>query len=285
MKRILIGAAAIVALVGTPVLAADMPVKAPPPAVVPAYSWTGCYLGGNAGYGFGHDEITLAPVTPDFADSFSNNAFALPPSLHTTGIIGGAQIGCNYQFTRSWLVGLETDFQGSHIKDSWTGDIGSTAVPIPNGVEVFPPETTSVSHQVTWLGTVRGRIGWLPVDRLLLYATGGLAYGRVQESASIDIPSRRLPTRLVIPELLFAGSDSTTKVGWTIGGGLEWALWSNWSVKTEYLYYDLGNGTVLLSEVPLGGPPPLFHVSPNPISATFQNRGGIVRVGLNYQFH
>ena len=132
------------------------------------------------------------------------------------GFIGGGQLGYNWQ-RGTWLLGLESDIQFSSERGS--GDVCAAACPAGF---VFTRD-----YKLDWFGTARGRVGFLPADRLLLYVTGGLAYGGFSGS------SWTLP--------LDIGTWSQTSVGWTVGAGVEAALGNNWSVKFEYLYMDLGN--------------------------------------------
>jgi outer membrane immunogenic protein len=130
-------------------------------------------------------------------------------------------------------------------------------------------------QNVSWLGTVRPRIGRLITDRLLLYGTGGLAYAGVDRSATIEYPLGANLNGGTGQE--YYGSSSGTKTGWTYGGGLEWAFSNKLSLKAEYLYYDLGSETI--------GIVPNFPGSPPGVAlARFHTTGQIVRTGLNYRF-
>lgn len=193
MKKTLASAlAAASLLVAAPAFAADMaarpyPTKAPPPvAVVPAFSWTGFYLGANVGYGWGSGKEGIGDLDPE-------------------GWLGGGQIGFNYQFGNNVVLGAEADFQGSDIRDS-----------VEDGV--FDPRS-----KMDYFGTVRARLGYA-FDNVLPYVTGGLAWGHNKITDRFD-----------------DFSDDKTHVGWTVGGGVEYALTNNWTVKAEYLYMDLGN--------------------------------------------
>jgi outer membrane immunogenic protein len=155
--------------------------------------------------------------------------------------------------------GLEADIQYADLHDSQA----ATA----QGSGGFAPEETSVDQRIKWLGTVRARLGVLPIDRLLLYVTGGLAYGRAERTATIAFP--------IIPQT-FSGSENTTQAGWTAGGGVEWAFFKNWSVKAEYLYYDLGKKDVDIVTV--------ASSVAGTASGTFETKGHIVRAGLNFRF-
>ena len=128
------------------------------------------------------------------------------------------------------------------------------------------PEQTYIQQKLKWLGTFRGRLGALPLDRLLVYVTGGLAYGESSKTATISFPSI---------SQLYSGHKCLTQQGGVIGGGLEWAFWKNMSINVEYLYYSLGTDTVTISTVtgPSGA-----------ASAQFETKGSIIRTGLNYKF-
>jgi outer membrane immunogenic protein len=185
------------------------------------------------------------------------------------GVIGGAQIGYNWQMS-NWLIGLEADIQGSGQRSDHPFLCATGVCTPPFGVvAVFPgPEVAANLHQkLEWFGTVRGRVGVAVMPTLLLYATGGLAYGEVDSSA-------------LIGGVGALSSNNNTQVGWTVGGGVEGAIGnSNWTAKLEYLYMDLGriNGTFATAIPALGG---------GTLAGTYSSRitDNIVRVGLNYRF-
>jgi outer membrane immunogenic protein len=283
MRKAAFGFVAVAAMIGTPALAADMPVKASP-APAPVYSWTGWYVGLNAGGGWQNTTIDNG-VT-----SNSGIAFILFPALngaipqqfntHPSGFIGGGQIGYNYQFAPNLVAGLEADFQGANIKG--TANAANTVVDAGTGVITV---AGSGSRKIDGLGTQRVRLGWLPVDPLLVYATGGLAYGRVETGVSFSGSRINPPGGGAIPLNGFtATSQSETRAGWTLGGGLEWMFAPRWTVKAEYLYYDLGTET--LNQPLTLNPLPGNLVSP--INANIQSvsryRGNIARAGVNYEF-
>jgi outer membrane immunogenic protein len=198
-------------------------------------------------------------------------------SLHNSGFIGGGQVGYNLQFANAWLIGIEADIQGTGARSSASA-IG--IVPIAG----LPPSTAqaqsniSVNHAVDYLGTVRGRLGYLVTPTLLIYGDGGFAYGGVHEG--VDIASTFPPSGLGLSPGF--GSFTNTRPGWTAGGGLEWLFSPNWSVKAEYLYYDLGRVTFDvggLTLAPAGAP------SFTDLRASTRFNGHIVRVGLNYHFN
>jgi len=255
-------------LIGAPpALAAGQDGKAP--GLSKPYSWTGFYMGVNAGYGFGgNNAVDLAPGDSGFAPVFAAGGVPLPGNLNPNGFIGGGQAGYNYQFEKHWVAGLEADFQYADLRDTTTA---STPTP-PAG---YVPGITTLRQNVSWLGTVRPRIGRLITDRLLLYGTGGLAYAGVDRSATIEYPLGANLNGGTGQE--YYGSSSGTKTGWTYGGGLEWAFSNKLSLKAEYLYYDLGSETI--------GIVPNFPGSPPGVAlARFHTTGQIVRTGLNYRF-
>ena len=246
--------------------AADLPRKAPaytaPPP--PVFSWTGFYVGGNAGWGWLRDSGETFCINPAgiLNGPGCNAQTATGDQIRGDGFIGGAQAGYNWQIN-NWVLGVEADFQGADIK-------GSVAAPIfLVSVVPIPPTVTAIENaneKLDWFGTVRGRLG-IAFDRVLVYGTGGLAYGHVkvdQNSVPVGAPG----------PFLFPSSASVTKTGWTAGGGIEWAFAGKWSTKIEGLYYDLGS----LSSA--GSAANGFMVGKN-----FDVRGEIVRVGLNYRFN
>ena len=193
MKRKLLGIAAIAALIGTPALAADMPVKAPP---APASSWTGFYVGGEAGYGWEDQAVNQVPNDPAAAMLFSGAiGFAaeqpIPGSykVDRTGAVGGFEAGYNWQSGSNWVWGLETDFNFSGIN----GQASGTSVIQGPPAATFLQTTTS-QQNTDWYGTVRGRFGYIATPTLLLFGTGGLAYGRGHRcSKSSSLPAPRGP--------------------------------------------------------------------------------------------
>ena len=153
--------------------AADLPRKAPPPVVAPPFSWTGFYVGANVGYGWGHFENDLHSFAPNSTTgSTVCSAGAVCINLSNTnglnGVIGGGQIGYNWQFDPKWVLGIEADFQGSDQKVDQISQFAFS----PGGI----PSTgfLTINDKLNWFGTVRGRLGFTPADRWLFYVTGGL---------------------------------------------------------------------------------------------------------------
>lgn len=266
MKKLFVGSFATALLIAAgSAMAADLPVKAPvykAPAYAPAYSWTGFYVGGNLGYSFGRasTDWTIAGVP---IGSTSNNM---------NGILGGLQAGYNWQ-SSNWVFGLEADIQA-------TGQQGTSSIAIPVTTTTttnpcFPvascpvttttttPAALSTQEKLPWLGTVRGRVGLTPADRWLVYATGGLAYGEIQSNGTLTFGGASA-----------MASANTTRAGWTVGAGVEAALWDNWSAKVEYLYVDLGTVANTYTGI----------APVTPITTNSHVTDNIVRVGINYHF-
>jgi outer membrane immunogenic protein len=289
MKSLSLAIVALGAIVTTSAMAADMAphmaVKAPPPT--PVFSWTGFYIGGNFGYGWGSANnsnnssspcpVCLVAPLPDFATLSANEANGV------NGVIGGAQVGYNWQIT-NYLFGIEADFQGSGQNGTNTS-ASAFFLPIAFFGGASTPSSTTVANttKLEWFGTARGRVGYV-VDNWLVYATGGLAYADIKVSGVVN------PATIVAlaPNVPFTVGDSATKTGWVVGAGVESALSTNWSWKIEYLYMDFGNVTAT-GTVPAQGC--LGNaLACNPTSAgssrfNTEFTDSIVRVGLNYRFH
>ena len=240
-RSLLLGAAALLAT-GTASFAADLPypVKAEPVQVfVPAFSWTGFYLGGNAGYAWGDSKATDVLFFDSIGGVYTPGGLYAGNDVkfgNMDGWVAGGQIGYNYQFTNNVVVGIEADFQ-------WTGAEDSRSF-----YATVDGPYYQTSAELEWFGTVRARLGYA-FDRLLVYGTGGFAYGQ----GSADY---------------FGLTSSSTQTGWTLGLGAEVGFDRNWSAKLEYLYVDLGSAT--------------FPTVVGPVSTGLD--ANILRAGVNYRF-
>jgi outer membrane immunogenic protein len=226
--------------------------KAPVAATPLTDHWTGFYVGGNFGYSVGRDPTEIGGYAP-----FPNVTNFSSTKLSPAGVLGGGQVGYKWQWTPSWVLGVEADFQGATQKD-W-----SCTLECGVGVGI------STNQKLNWFGTARGIIGWATGSELW-YFTGGYAYGKVESDGDFF--------RSDLGGVVAAGNSSATKDGWTVGGGVESRLWnSNWSARLEYLYMDLGHTSydLIATTPPLGSP--LLKVD----SAI---RDHIIRVGVNYRF-
>jgi outer membrane immunogenic protein len=270
MKSLLLAGLAFSALI-MPAMAADMPLKAPPPPP----TWTGLYWGVNVGW-IGSSQSNITNTGTDTGLGGLGTALALgdiPRSIAVShsGMFGGGQIGYNWQIDPSWVWGIEADFQGT------TANGSNGAVSLVGG-PLFPDTITTVyKYELDDLGTFRARFGWLSSPNLLWYGTGGLAYGQTKLSTSVQCP-------LGLPPCFntsgTATSSTHTSVGWTAGAGVEWKLTPVWSVKAEYLYAELGSqsNTIAYAYPLVGGP---FNSS---LTSTVQREhDNIVRFGVNYK--
>jgi outer membrane immunogenic protein len=219
-------------------------------AVVPAaanatsptipYNWTGFYVGGTAGL------ITQGATGTELGTSCLINCSVTTYGIGDVGVIAGVHAGFNYQ-TGRWVFGIEADYSGTTL------DTNQSVIPLPS----------TVSSKLDSLGTVRGRVGYVFDNVLLVYGTGGWAFGHVKNRASYE------------QDPVFTVSESLTKYGWTAGGGADWAFMKNWIARVEVLYVDLGTSTTNLA----------------PGSSTlsscrfgFKNTYTIGRLGLSYKF-
>lgn len=263
MKKSALGLVAVGALLAAPAMAADlrMPLKAPPVPMTPVFSWSGCYIGADVGGAWARENAdnnnpTILAGVDQAADSVA---------LKGSSIIGGGLIGCNVQFN-SWVVGIEGDWSGTHLSDTQVGpNLFLNGTPIGSG-------SVSFSRTVDWLASIRGRLGYTVTPNTLLYVTGGGAW------AKTDFSGTDIFAGGVCPNCV-STAYSATVTGWVIGGGVEWAPWSNnWLVRAEYLHYDLQGSTSQVAFFP-----PAFTA---PGAQFFYSRDQIdeVRVGLSYKF-
>jgi outer membrane immunogenic protein len=234
--------------------AAELPVKAPPAPVY--YNWTGAYLGVNLGGSWGHQSGELY-------DEAGLGIFGFTD--HPDGVIGGGQIGYNWQFAPwfGWgtgtVLGFEADIQGSSER---TSDDFGFLLPTP-----ATPITGLFGDKLEWFGTVRGRVG-IAFDRVLPYVTGGWAVGNRKLDGTLFVPGE---------EFFFSAHSSMTE-GWTVGAGVEWAFWDHWTAKFEYLYIDFGNQNNLTGFGALAPPITPFTLT------TGHFTDNIARAGVNYKF-
>jgi outer membrane immunogenic protein len=285
----LVAGIALAAIVVARASAADMPLKAPPPP--PVDTWTGLYLGLNAGAGWsrnnsggidGTDPATAFFLSAPFLLN-GNSPFA--SGLNQSGAAGGGQIGYNLQIG-NWVSGVESDVQVANIHGS---SIGSATL-INDPIFRF---TGSLNQSLDWFGTVRGRVGYLVTPGLLAYGTGGFAFGGTSATGSVQLippPGTRLSIgvgaggkalgcQTNISTTCYTGSGSENSIGWTAGAGLEFKLTTNMTFKAEYMHVALADQVLSL-------------VSPSPPSTpgVFMNYRfdreafDLVRLGVNLKF-
>jgi outer membrane immunogenic protein len=219
----------------------DLAVKAkplPPPAY---FTWTGFYAGLNAGAGWG-----TTTATDELATNGSCwNRCGFQWSNKPDGFVGGGQVGYNWQFG-SFVVGVEGDLGYLGLKGSQAASISADTI---------------VNTRGGIFATARGRLGFA-FDHVLVYGTGGWFGADLDSSVNDNIGST-------------VNTASTGfQSGWTAGTGVEWAFAPQWSIKGEWLYYDLGRKDVG-GACCGGGVTQFFNI---------KNTGDIVRAGLNYHF-
>ena len=258
MKRLLLAGVTLLALTGTQAaLAADLPPGVVYPGLAPRFTFTGFYVGGTIGGAQGGSKYLETPAGA-FGIAAAGVAEAGTSSASPRGVIGGLEAGYDWQFGM-FVLGFETDFSGWDMSAS-SGETGA-GDPLIVGGEFS--STASVSSN--WLFTARPRLG-IANGNMLTYLTGGLAVSNFSFSESVLLAGTG-------PAL--AGSVSTTAVGWVAGGGVEYALSWNWSIKAEYLYVSFANQTAsqTVPTVPaLTG------------TATANLNASIARAGFNYRF-
>src|SRR6266849_2879001 len=268
MRRIFIGSVAIASvLAATSVFAADLPARTytkAPVMVDPGFNWSGFYVGGNVGYSWGRsgNSETLSDLGTRAA-LFTNTS-----RNDVNGVIGGGQVGYNWQ-TSNWLFGLEADIQGS-------GERGSSSTVCVACADDGTNITSTLKQKLDWFGTLRGRAGILVTPTVLLYGTGGLAYGDVKTGGSVTGNNvQGVPITVAFP------GTSSIRTGWTAGAGVEGQISGNWTAKLEYLYMDLG--TVSAGPIALTGIlVPVRTTAAASYSSHFTDN--ILRVGVNYHF-
>ena len=247
--------------------AADMPMKSPPAPMAPSWTWTGFYVGGNLGYSWGKTQSVSTLTDFDFFTTIQHS-----DAQRLSGVVDGGQAGYNWQMPNRWLIGLEADWQG-------TSEHGSQHYSDLHSLFVgFGTATTDFSTRILWLGTVRGRIGYT-FDRVLVYATGGYAYGDVKLSGTVNDAGSSVIGGQLGPfssATGFGGSHGNS--GWTAGGGIVGILAPQWTWKVEYLYVDLGS----LNVVAPG--PFLPFTTTDTISIHSRFADNIIRAGLNLHF-
>jgi outer membrane immunogenic protein len=244
-------------------LAADMPVKAP--VVVAPFTWTGIYLGINAGYGNNTSDGAAYCTNPAGVVSGPGCWSSVPSGISASGGFVGGQVGANYQ-VGMFVFGVESDIQVAHINGAATltescciGFAGPSAV-------------WTRSQNMDWFGTVRGRLGLAIWDRTLVYGTGGLMYGEEVVNSNMGpwLPGIPSPVN-------YQGQSSGTHSGWVGGGGLEYAFTNSLSAKVEGLYYNLGSENVTAYALNV----PTNHFTD---TTSFTYKGAMVRLGANLKF-
>jgi outer membrane immunogenic protein len=226
MKKLLLANLAAFALtVAGPALAADL-AAAPATPFVERFSWTSCHLGGHLGGAFAHKDVTdpVQLVQDSFLGAGSTAGIATV-SPAPGGVVIGGQIGCDYQFASSVVVGVEGAVSGSTMR-------GSRNVGLPLG----NPDLALVKVNTDFLPSLTARLGYA-FDNVLLYARGGVALAGDKFEVTGSFAGA---------PFAFEGLDN--RLGWVVGGGVDWAFSRHWSANFEYDFYQFGHGNVLMSD-------------------------------------
>jgi outer membrane immunogenic protein len=254
-KLSLLGVAGLALIAAAPALAADFPIEMPAKATFQQrFTWTGCYMGVHAGGAWtqtsGTDPVLLIQ---------DNDVFGAPgttvgtttANIRQSGAVIGGQIGCDYQFSPNFVVGIEGGASGSTLK-------GSTFVGLPLG---DPGDRALVRVATDFIPTLTARVGYA-ADHWLFYAKGGAAWA--YNKYSVTGTFQGTP---------FDAEGLSIKTGWTVGAGVEWAFADDWSARFEYDYYDFGNQTVTMSDAANGFTGPM----------SYKQTAQAVKLGVNFR--
>ena len=308
MKRTLLCAAALISMTSLG-YAADLPSRALAPApiyVAPAFTWSGFYVGGNVGAAWGGRDNCPGRNTIDHGVYMLDTDY-LPNcnGNNRVGVIGGVQAGYNWAFG-GWLFGLEGDINwlgrnsGNGYDYSRYGAPEYAMYPFSDEEDSKPrpPKLTVTNHSYRWsgngsantLGTIRARFGFT-TDRALFFVTGGAAFRNGDSNATITDTETVITTgnkwnstksdwdqdpKVVTTTTTYSRTGNGNKVGWALGGGLEYALTENLSTKIEYLHAQFSNGGNMYSNPD--------YIDCQAFLGNHKNSIDILRIGLNYRF-
>jgi outer membrane immunogenic protein len=242
MLKVLFVAAAI-ASTATAAFAADLPLKTKAPAAPVSFTWTGCYVGGHLGGVVSEDRTSSdLGATRDYSGA---------------GFVGGGQIGCDYQFAPNWVIGAEGRAAWSSLRTTHGGSVRNRI----SGL-TLPSQFITTND---FLASATARLGYVYAERWLVYARGGAAWTRERNEDPFTLPAG----------IAVDPSTTSTRTGWTVGGGVEWAFAPHWSANVEYNYYDFGtHGITMTNAVPLV----------NVTGFEVRDRMHAATVGVNYRF-
>jgi outer membrane immunogenic protein len=260
--------------------AADFEVGVPPPTLVRApvvrfFSWSGCYLGGHFGGAFVNNDITgtfLVPTGPVGDLALVNVADTLPISFGSNGFLVGGQGGCNLEFTNRLVIGFEADASWVNASGSSRQTLGGSFASPLFGLPVAASTDGTLSTQTDFTATATARLGYAfgSIGQGLIYGKGGAAWIGNRYSLTGQLVCQQTCGTLITP---FDWTTRETRIGWTIGAGVEWAMWGNWTIKGEYNYLDFGTRALTLNDPVLG-----------PINASVRQTVNEVKFGINYRF-
>ncbi len=257
-KLSLLGVAGLALTAAAPALAADFPIEMPAKATFQQrFTWTGCYMGVHAGGAWtqtsGTDPLLLIQDN-DVLGAPGNTVGTTTANVRQSGAVIGGQIGCDYQFSPNFVVGIEGGASGSTLK-------GSTVVPLQLAAGALPGEAAVVRVATDFIPTLTARVGYA-ADHWLFYAKGGAAWAYNKYSVT--------GTFLGTP---FDAEGLGIKTGWTVGAGVEWAFADDWSARFEYDYYDFGNQTVTMNDAANGFIGPM----------SYRQTAQAVKLGVNFR--
>ena len=287
---------------GGSAFAADLATtKAPPAPLPPPAMWKGFYIGLNAGglwSNSGSAQISTYPLDADLSANAANAIYTTslngPLNIGSTnGFIGGGQLGYNWQpglMNNNLIFGFEADIQGVVVTGSKSRVVNNLwATGNPAGGSLW--NNLGANGNMNFFGTVRGRVGYLVNPTLLVYGTGGLAYGDVNYNVNL---SQYVFNAAGVGQAIATGNAnySNVQVGWTGGGGVEWMFMQNWSAKVEYLYYDLGSSNLDVNSFATRLPGANFALPGTGLSSAWtastingRTTGNLVRAGVNYHIN
>jgi len=273
VKELLRICVAFAALIASPVMSADLVVTS---QVAPVFSWEGFYVGANIGRAWGHSRVdsffhcptqTMGLCPYDDPANLGTFSVANNGSLTATGSVIGGQAGYNLQ-DGSVVYGVEVDINSFHLAGTQTA---GGLVPVGVGQSFF----VGANFDTHWLLTARGRLGWVVAPQILLYATGGLAVTSISVGNSFTDNAAAFGFS---DNVNGSSSASATHVGYTVGGGAEWAVIGNLSVRAEYMYVDFSSVSTIMHSNLAG-----FTV-PDVMYTSAKLHANIARIGLNYKF-
>jgi outer membrane immunogenic protein len=281
-RRLLIPGVAAIAL-GAPAFGADLPAPVYKAAVAaPApFSWTGLYVGGEVGGEWANTTWNTTAITDPAHPGYTVDASS-PQGFNPAGVRAGGYAGYNWQFAPQWVTGIEGDIAWAD-KTATAAGIPGCALPVASscagsaGLSANPgPGVDSSSVTMGWDASLRARFGFLVTPRTLLYSTGGVAWQEMQASATCQHSTPDPICFNVASNAFSTATNSTVRTGWTVGGGVEAAVYGNWLARAEYRFADFGtwNNTFDLS-VP--GASDVVHANLKAVTHT-------ATVGLAYKF-
>ena len=256
MKNFALGMLAAVAMTGS-AFAADMAPRyaKAPPAPIAIYTWTGCYIGGNVGGGWARTEQTQIAKVGLVPPVVLNNDFGRSEKWD---VIGGGQVGCDYQFAGNWVVGVQAMADAGNLRSSHV---------VPTAFPGFPVGSFVSNNRVNYTVTATGRVGYLFAPQVLGYVKGGAAWANQDHNFIGTVPA----------VFLSESANSVDRFGWTVGGGLEWMFAPGWSVFGEYNYMDFQRKNIAF----IPGPATVGAADIVSTRLTIQQ----ALVGVNYKFN